>query len=343
MLGLAKHKKFKYGGLPFFVNIKLKWVVIVETILVIALLAGLINLYVSNKQIESQQSKGLLSPRIYAGILEPKSLLIVDFAPLKLKLQNYIEKNSLNASVYVENFRNGAFMGINEKTGFFPTSLNKLPVAILIMKKIENKELSMGTLLEIKNSDRTDSSGELYKTKEKQLPLKIALEKMLKESDNTALRILLRQISLEDLQFVLDYYGMDINADIQKLEDSKPDLITPKAMSTLYSSLYFSTVLEPQNSEYLLSLMEDTIFPIKEIADLPDEVRVAQKFGENYYGTNKFFHDCGIIYIGESRVFYCIMTKDIDEERAVETIGVIVNEIHKYIRDARARLEAYKE
>lgn len=323
--------------------IKLKGVVIVETVIIVILLAFIINSYVSKTKIEAQKKEGLLSLRIYAGLIEPKSFLMISFAPLKEKVQNYITKNNFNVSVYVENLRNGAFMGINERTGYFPTSLNKLPVAILIMRKIENNELSFDTMLEIKDIDRTDSSGELYKTKEKKLPLRFVLEKLLKESDNTALRILLRQVDLEDLQFILDYYSLDINVDLQKKQkEKKPDLITPKAMSNLFISIYFSTVLEPHNSEYLLSLMTETVFDIKKIANLPDNVRVVHKFGENYYGNNQFFHDCGILYIDESRIFYCIMTKDLSEEESEETVGIIVNEIYNYVKDTKARLEAYK-
>ena len=319
--------------------IKLKWVVIAEAIAIILLLAVVANVYVGKAKVEKQSKDGFLSPRIYSGLLEPKSFLITSFAPLKEKILNYIAKNQQNVSVYVENLRNGAFSGINERTGFFPTSLNKLPVAILIMKKIENNELD--TMLEIKDTDRTDSSGELYKTKEKELPLRIVLEKLLKDSDNTALRMLLRQISLEDLQLILDYYGLDINADVQKKQ--APDLITPKAMSNLYKSLYFSTVLEPESSEYLLNLMTDTIFDIKKLANIPDDVRISHKFGENYYADNSFFHDCGIMYIDETRIFYCIMTKDLDVEEAEETVGVIVNEIYSYVKSEKAKLEVYKE
>ena len=325
--------------------IKLKWMVIFEAVVIIILLGALIYFYSNNTTIKKQIPKdGLLSPRVYTGLLDPKSFLIVNCAPLKEKIENYITKNNLSVSVYVENFRNGAFMGINEKAGFFPASLNKLPVAILIMKKIENGELSFDAMLEIKDSDRTDSSGELYKTKEKEMSLRVVLEKMLKDSDNTALRILLRQVDLEDLQFILEYYGLDINVDLQKNHrEKKPDLISPKAVSTLYSSLYFSTVLEPQNSEYLLSVMKDSEFDIRQIAGIPGKIVVSHKFGENYYETNKFFHDCGIMYINESRIFYCIMTKDVDEEKAVEAIGVIVNEIYRYTEDTKSRLAAYNQ
>lgn len=323
---------------------KLKWVVIAETVVIIILLIFVANSYIAKIKVESQIEKGFLSPRIYSGLIEPKSFLIVNFAPLKENVRNYILKNNLNVSVYVENLRNGAFMGVGEKTGFFPTSLNKLPIAILILKKIENGELSLGTKLEITDFDRTDTSGELYKTKEKEVTVQLAIEKLLKESDNTALRILLRQVDVEDLQLLLDYYGLDINVDLQKKQrENKQDLITPKAMSNIYLSLYFSTVLEPKNSEYLLSLLTESAFEISKIANLPENVRVTHKFGENYYENNKFFHDCGILYIDESRIFYCIMTKDLSVEEATETIGVIISQTYHFIKDTKARLEAYKK
>jgi len=47
------------------------------------------------------------------------------------------------------------------------------------------------------------------------------------------------------------------------------------------------------------------------------------------------------VYIDESRILYCIMTKDLSVEEATETIGTIVNQIYHYVKDTKARLEAY--
>ncbi len=324
--------------------IKLKWMVIFESIIILILLAAFINSRIIDKKVEKQKATGLLSPRVYSGLLEPKSFLILHFAPLKENINKYVTKNNLNVSVYVESLRNGVWMGINERTGFFPASLIKMPVAILITKKIEDGELSFDTMLEIKDSDRTDSSGELYKTKEKKLPLRIVLEKMLKESDNTAFRVLLRHVDVEDFQLVMDYYNIDVNADFQDEVTAKhQNLLSPKAMSTLFSSLYFSTVLEPENSEYLLSLLTDTVFDVNQVANIPDDVTIAHKFGETYYGNFRYFHDCGIMYINESRIFYCIMTKGLSGEDAAETSGVIVNEVYHYVIDTKKRFEVYKK
>ncbi len=326
-------------------KIKLKWIVLLEAVIIVILAVTTISLYTNKLKVQSNQEikQSLLSPRIHVGLLEPESFMIVNFNPLKEEIQAYITKNNLNVSVYVENFRNGAFMGINEKTGFYPASLGKLPVAIEIVEKIERGDLSFDTMLSIQDSDRDNTSGSLYNVKAKELPLRVILEKLLRESDNTALRIFFRYIDPEDFKLILDYYGIEIGSVKDEKGQRHLRLISPKVMSTLYSSLYFSTVLEPQNSEYLLTLLTDTVLDINKLAKIPDEVKIAHKYGENYYSNQRFFHDCGILYINESRIFYCIMTKDIDERKAKETIGFIVNEVYIYIKNTKAKLQDYKK
>ena len=292
-------------------------------------------------------SAGLLSPRIYAGILEPRSFLIANFAPLKNGISTFLKEQNISASIYVENLRNGVNMGINENEGYFPASLNKLPVAILIMQKIEDGKLSLDSMLTIEDNDRTDSYGTLYLTKENQLPVRILLEKMLRESDNTAFNVLFDHFDRSELARLLDYYNLKENIEypFKRLEyGSGTDLVTPIKMYNLFSSLYLSTVLYAQDSEYILSLLTKTTdFDIKALANLPNNVTIADKFGEYYLDDTKLFHDCGIMYIGQSKFFYCIMMKDIEVEDAKHTIGYLVNYIYNYVVYTRTQLDAYKK
>lgn len=321
------------------ISIKLKWIVIIQFIIILMLLSFIADFYIKKAKIEKSIAQGYLSPRIYSSILEPKSFLIVSFAPLKANIQNYISKNKYNISVFVENLRNGAYMGINERMGFFPTSLNKLPIAIATMRNIDEGKISLDTKFDIKDIDRDSNSGELYNTREKELPVRILLEKLLKESDNTALRVLGRHLNFENIQLLIDYYDIEINLLAQRKNDSL--LMSPKSMYNLFSSLYFSTVLEPDSSDYLLSLLAESKFDIHEIASIPDDVRVAQKFGANYIVPNKYFHSCGIMYINETRIFYCIMTKDLSLEKATEAIGYIMHETYVYTKGAKEKLAIY--
>ncbi len=322
----------------------IKRLAIIEAIAIVILISAVIWMYYQNNEIRSNNEE-LLAPKICAGIDEPKSFSILDFTPLQNDIQKYIDSSHLNISVYVKNYRNGASMGINAGGGYFPASLNKLPIAILIMEKIENGEFTFDMMLNITDDDRKNSSGELYKTKEKQLPVRILLEKLLKDSDNTAFSVLLGYINPNDLKLLLDYYGIDLYANYHVKTFSLPNsnsYISPRLMYNIFSSLYYSTVLEPTNSQYLLSLMTDTVFDIKKTAQLPANVQVSQKFGEAYSNNNKYFHSCGIMYMGKSRIFYCVMTKNASSEEAKKAVGEIVHDIYQYVVATRAKLDQYK-
>ena len=324
-------------------HIRLKTLLIIETGIILILMGVL--LWMGTSKPSSPPLPlihlDLLSKRV---VLDPdyeKSFSIVNFRPMKDTFERYTLENGLNMSIYVENLRNGAFMGIREREGYTPASLNKLPLAIIIMRKVENRELSLDTTLRIAEADRTDTSGELYRDPTGEYPLRFIMEKLLKESDNTAMNVLLHYVTPEDIQFMLDYYGLDLTLDFEQVSRNYTNTLSPKTMASLFLSLYHSTILEPEHSQYLLSLMEHTTFPIEDLAELPPEIRVVHKFGERDVEGATIFHDCGIIYNGESRIFYCIMTSGVPAQQATIHIATLVNGISEYVRYARERYDQY--
>lgn len=328
-------------------HIKLKWVVFVEFLLILLLLFLLIKNDNNYEWINnSDNDLKLLSPRIYSGLLEPKSFLLVNYAPLKKNIESFIRENNISVSVSVENLRSGSFIGINERKGYPAASLSKVLTAILILQRVERDELSLDTMIDINDSYKSSSFGTLYKTTEKKLSLKVLIEKMLKESDDTAFITLMSMINKNDSTLLLnyfDYYSDDSFSNTQPYQDYEFGLVTSKSMYNIFSSLYLSTVLNPDHSEYILSLLTDTVFDIKKVANLPDNIVVSQKFGVMNQVNELYFHSCGIIYFGESRVFYCVMTEDLTEDKAIEVVGYIVRNIYSYSTNARIVFDYYKE
>jgi len=323
---------------------KLKLVMIIEAIIILILAGFLIcNIFFSQNNSATQQvaycdkhfydnQVCLLSPRVYTGILKPENFLILNFKPLQEDIQNYITTNNLNISVYVLNIRDSASFGINSNKGFEPASLNKLPIAILILKKVEQKELSLDSLLPIKDEDRDSRSGTLYNTTANAMNVRDLLHYMLSESDNTAFRVLEEQVTLEDLQKLsvyLNYYTKDIDYIPPIINNTYQ--ITAKSTSNLFMSLYLSSILTPGDSELILKDLSNSTFNINKYAGLPDSVIVSQKYGDYYVGDINDFHNCGIIYMGQDRIFYGIMTQGMDEEKAPVVIGNIVNKIYNYV------------
>ena len=271
-----------------------------------------------------------ISSRIAAGVLQPDSRLILNFEPLKTDINNYIEENNLNISVYVLNLRDGASFGIRSNDVFKPASMGKLPLGIAILDKIEDGNLSLNQNLSIENIDRDSSSGSLYLDPVNELSVESLLNLMLSDSDNTAARVLAKQISADDLEaisYYLDYYSAPTN----NTGDDTQIGITPKSTGNLFSSLYLSTALSAKDSDLMLSMLANSTYDIKKYASLPANLTVVQKYGEYYVGNEKQFHDCGIMYIGDSRIFYCAMTRDLSQADASNRIGAIVNRVYNYV------------
>jgi beta-lactamase class A len=324
---------------------KKKAVIIIETIVIIILAVSLVTvIFKTGNSNNNQQnycekdyndsSKCLLSPRVYTNLIPANSMLILNFKPLKEDVSNYINKSKLNVSVYALNLRDGASFGINSGETYEPASLNKLPIAIIIMKKVEEGKLKIDSMIPITDNERDGSSGPLYAMHVNEMSVKDLLYYMLSESDDTALWVLASQVSVEDLAHLsdyLNYYQQDINIS----RNDNVYQITAKSTGNLFISLYLSTALEPQDSEMILKLLTNTSFDIRKYANLPSNVTVAQKYGAYFTKEKKEFHSCGIIYVEDSRFFYCVMTQDMDREKASQVVGTVVNKLYNFILEGR--------
>lgn len=317
---------------------KLKKILIIQSSIIIVLLIFLSYSY--KTQENADYKTGLLSPRVYSGILQEKSYLITNFEPL---IKDLSESLVENVSVYIENLRDGASFGIRSAKKFFPLSLSKVPLAILIMQKVDEGKLNLDTLIRINDESRNSLYGDLYNSSKKELPLRVLMEKMLSESDNTAFFILLSYLDQKDLKLLLDYYPIDFKFYYLPENNTETLYITPKQYSNVFRSLYLSTLLTSKSSEYILTLLKDNILDIRKSSDLPGEVVIAHKFG--YYSAygNKSMHNCGIMYIPESsRVLYCIMTTGLDDQESMKSINTTLNKTYNYMVHTRSELDQYK-
>ena len=311
-----------------------KHIALIEALVIVAFIIFFAFTQSNEPLINEPSESHLISQRIKAGVLSQQSLLIFNFKPLEEDINKYIQENKLNISVYVLNIRDGASLGVDEERRYAAASLNKVPVAMIILKKVEKGDLALDTKLSISEQDRNSASGTLYLNKVEELPIGELLKYLLQESDNTAFNVLAKQVTFKDGRILTEYlnlYQNNLSYDqpISNLE------LTTKATASLFTSLYLSTFLTAEHSQLVLSYLTNTSYDVKKYADLPDDVTIAQKYGSFYYGHEQMFHSCGIMYIDDSRIFYCIMTQSIEKEKAEKTVGLIVNKIYKYVLEEK--------
>jgi hypothetical protein len=120
----------------------------------------------------------------------------------------------------------------------------------------------------------------------------------------------------------MNYFSQSVNETV---------MVTPKSATNAFISLYLSTDLKPENSELVLNDLLNTSLNMKKYSQLPENITLVNKYADYYDFNSEFFHDCGIMYIGESRILYCIMTENLNQNQAPEIIGNIINKIYNYV------------
>ncbi len=307
-------------------------IIVVQTIVLLTLIIFTLQTQTSTSdpiQNASALPYQYLSSRITTGTLPPKSDLILQYDSLKKEMEIEIQKQNGTVSIELTNLGTSASLSINPKEQYFPASLNKLPIAIAILKKVEREQLNYTTPILI-NQESKDMTRGIGLANITSVPLQTMLQLDLQFSDNTAHTSLLKYVTTEDVNTILDssdYFQIYDNP--EHISQLDPE-ITTKSMYPIFTSLFFSTSLDPANSELLLSFLTNTTFQIKTFTTNAKNITIAQKYGSAPYQNHQYFHSCGIMYLPKNPTFFCILTKDMTPNQAATLIGKIVDMTHTY-------------
>jgi beta-lactamase class A len=301
-------------------------------LLALSILGNLFLLFQSqiNKddEITLQDKYPYLSKRIFA---ENPNDVLINFIPLRRAIREYVDKPENKVGLYFEYLPSGTSIGANEKEEFQIVSLSKVPLAMAIYKKIENGNLSKSDTLVVKKVHLNSDFGSLWKKGEgTKLTIKELVELLLIDSDNTAYNVLIDVVTSKEHGEI--YEGLDIEL-TQRGEDL---LISPKSYSSIFRSLYLSSVLSEEYSNELLEILSVTPFSDKIGASLPNDIKFSHKIGvfETRDASKNLFTDCGIIYVPNRPYILCIFVKD-NEEMAQKHMSEISKMVYKYVKVVR--------
>lgn len=237
--------------------------------------------------------------------VQPQDDFIVVFRPLRLKLEELAEKwakQGVVVAIQMEYLNTGSYLSINQNYRMLPASLTKVPVSMMVLRRIEEGTLNFDQILEIKEEDRDSKWGEMYKlpvgTK---LSLREVIEKSLIESDNTAHKMLYRLVGVKEAQ------DMSQELNLEDLFDQEGK-ISAREYAKLLRSLYTSSYLTPEHSQLMLDLMtRDQVVKFL-IRGLGSEVKYAHKFGES--SAIYSYLDAGIVYVPNRPYVLVVMVHD---------------------------------
>lgn len=252
--------------------------------------------------------------------------ILVNFLDLRTDLRTTVEPFGQTFSFYFEYLPTGTTIGVNEKEEFYAASLFKLPVIMSYYRQQERLKERTDPVLTVSEEDLDQEFGDLWKKGAGyRIKMSDAIKLAITDSDNTAIRLVVPQITEDDFEHV--YQALDI--DLRR--DDGGARLTTKGYTSILKALYFSSVLEKDDSQNILDLLTKTKFVDKLPAGVPQNIPVAHKIGVyNKDGENEAYMDCGIVYIPNRPYALCMLSIS-NEDIARERMKLISKKIYDYV------------
>lgn len=223
-------------------------------------------------------------------------------------IQKFKEQTSKLSGVYglyVVDLDTGFSYGVNEREVFEPASLNKLPVIAALYMEAEKGSLDLESKYKLKNSDKATGAGSLFTRPEGyEITYRNLIRLMGKQSDNTAFNIAKNLLGDEKIEQAILRIGMK-DTSLTKNET------TPVDIGIFFEELWHGNILSPEHRDELLGFLTDTLYESWITEGVPDEIRVAHKYGRETHVVN----DAGIVYAQDPFVVV-IMSKGVIEREA---------------------------
>jgi beta-lactamase class A len=236
-------------------------------------------------------------------------------------------------SVYFRDLKDGPVFGINENDLFISASLLKLPIALTFYRLSEDgaQDILKRKIL-YKQEGVLSSPSQFFK------PLKSAISGQsylisdliyysLVYSDNASNEILktyLKDIGKGEDLLLTTFKDLGLTEPTSLVTND----ISTRGYASIFRILYNASYLSKEDSESVLSILDQSEFSQGIVSGVPNGVRVSNKFGERDLGNIKQLHDCGIVYFKDNPYVLCVMTRGKDFNSLTKVISKISNMVY---------------
>lgn len=273
-----------------------------------------------------------INPAVIAGL---DKHFIINFRPLRKQFEEIQSRFPQKTFIYFAYLNNAAWIGINEREEFTAASTIKVPLAMALLKAVEDGKIQLEDSYGIEDFDLDYNFGDLYKEGAgQQLTVDELLAIMLEQSDNTAqvaVTHIFNRIGITDpLWPVYGALGWEFGAPLASIgTTSTYSKISLKTLANLFLSLYDAKYVSVEHSNKILAHLAHTPFKDKIEAGVPREIAVSHKIGVAV--PDDTYSDCGIVYAPNRPYLLCLGSVGAPEEKAVEFMKEISKAAYAYV------------
>lgn len=222
-------------------------------------------------------------------------------------LQDYFNKlpeqnqDWADISTYFQDMNSGSHVSVNPDLKLWPTNLLKTPLVFSAMVKVDKGEWDLEkTKLKLEEADVTpDTAQELKSQVGQDLTLRYFVERLLYESDETAARLLSRNLSAEERNSAINALGIG--------DYIAQNSMSARDYSVVLRTLYNASYLSEDSSNEVLKIMAENEFKELLNSHIPEDVKFAHKWDVDV--ETGVFSDAGIMYVGNKSFILSVMIR----------------------------------
>lgn len=208
-------------------------------------------------------------------------------------------------SIYYKDLETGKSFGHEENQINTGASVNKVPIIAALYLLAKEGKVDLDDRITIQKEDVQDyGTGSIrYQTMPQTYSLRNLAKLALKESDNTAAHVIEIKIGEDNVQKLVNAWGM-------KQTNMIENKTTAYDMGILFEKIYKNEIADTANTNELLGFMNKTDFEDRIPKDLPSSVTVYHKTGDE----EGYVHDVGLVKTEKGIYYLGILTSDIGEQ-----------------------------
>ncbi len=231
---------------------------------------------------------------------------------LQLASQRYSARTSAQVGIHIKDLSRGYEWAHHSDDLFPAASLVKIPIMIGVMEKINRGELSLNSRLKLSRRNRMGGSGRIkWRRDGTRFTVRALLTKLIHNSDNTAMRILLDEAGMGFMQNQFPQMGLvytELYPDGLSLKSGRvryENYTTAREMNFLFEKIYRGEMVTPFASELMLEILKGRKPRRTRLAKrLPVGWKVAHKTGL----LRRACHDSGVVFTPNGDYVITVLT-----------------------------------
>ncbi len=257
---------------------------------------------------------------------------IINFKPLEEIFQTIQSKYSQKTYIYFDYLNNNLWIGSNNTIPFLAASSVKVPLAMAILKMVEDGNFSLSQKYTLAELNLDSNFGTLYKVgANNSFTLGQLLQIMLVNSDNTAMNALYTAMKLDGVNDPFHNVYTSMGWQYETTDNKIPSYqkIDMDTLSNMFIALYEGTYDTPQDSNMILKYLDDSDFNNAIVAGVPESVGVSHKIGMD--DTDMTYRDCGIVYAPQRNYILCVGSAGASQDVANQFMSEISKAAYDFV------------